>query len=128
MLRNEHRGSNGGVVVVENGPAPLDINDGNLGSLEKAPVPRFMEKGPVPRLDEYVVDFSDTRMFCVRRWIDIVRTTTERLNASGIGLIHAFINSIDILQTDKLSPNTMIGKIWPERFNRSSPVHHRIQS
>jgi hypothetical protein len=41
------------------------------------------EKTLVRRLDEYDVDFSDTRAFCVSRWKDIVKTTSEMLSVSG---------------------------------------------
>jgi hypothetical protein len=41
------------------------------------------EQTIVRRLDEYDVDFSDTRNFCVLRWQDIVKTTTEKLTADG---------------------------------------------
>lgn len=46
----------------------------------------FSEKNDleVRRLDEYDVDFSDTRTFSVLRWADTVKTSTDRLTASGI--------------------------------------------
>jgi hypothetical protein len=55
---------------------------------------RSVENVPVRRLDEYEVDFSDTRNFCILRWVDIVKTTTERLNASGIWLCHVNMNTL----------------------------------
>jgi hypothetical protein len=66
-----------GVVGAPNGLAGGDFNGGELGSLEKV---------PVRRLDEYDVDFNDTREFCVLRWVDIVQATSERLTLSGIWL------------------------------------------
>jgi hypothetical protein len=64
-----------GVVEAHNGLAGGDLDGGELRSLEKV---------PVRRLDEYDVDFNDTREFCVLRWVDIVQATSERLTLSGI--------------------------------------------
>ena len=38
---------------------------------------------PDRKLDEYEIDFSDTRNFCMVRWRDIVKAKTEKLTASG---------------------------------------------
>jgi hypothetical protein len=51
------------------------------------------EQPSIRREDEYDVDFSDTRSFCVLRWQDIVKTTTERLTADGKRLSHRYIGS-----------------------------------
>jgi len=37
----------------------------------------------VPRLDEYDVDFNDTKKFTVRRWEDILKIASDKLSASG---------------------------------------------
>jgi len=41
------------------------------------------EKALVRRLDEYDVDFGDTRDFTLVRWADIVKGATENLTPSG---------------------------------------------
>jgi len=51
------------------------------------------EQAPVRRLDEYDVDFSDTSKFCVLRWQDIVKITTDRLTADGKRLSHRDMRS-----------------------------------
>jgi hypothetical protein len=51
------------------------------------------EQPLVRRLDEYDVDFSDTSKFCVLRWQDIVKITTDRLTADGKRLFHRDMRS-----------------------------------
>jgi len=51
---------------------------------------------PHARLDEYEIDFSDTRRFCASRWEDILQATTERLTASGNCFPTRTRTSIDI--------------------------------
>jgi hypothetical protein len=62
-----------GVVDNGNGFARTDFDHGSVGSLEKG----------VRRLDEYDVDFGDTRDFTLVRWADIVKGATENLTPSG---------------------------------------------
>jgi hypothetical protein len=62
-----------GAVDNGNGFAIPDFDHGSVGSLEKG----------VRRLDEYDVDFGDTRDFALVRWADIVKGATENLTPSG---------------------------------------------
>lgn len=38
---------------------------------------------PNDKQDEVEIDFSDTRSFCMDRWVVIVKATIEKLTASG---------------------------------------------
>jgi hypothetical protein len=67
-----------------NGQASKDSLARDLENVNLEP----SEQPPVRRLDEYDVDFSDTSKFCVLRWQDIVKTTTDRLNADGKRISH----------------------------------------
>lgn len=72
-------------IVVGNGHATTDFDNGSIGS-DKAHFDNGSidpEKTLVRRLDEYDVNFDDTRAFSVSRWKDIVKTTSERLSVSG---------------------------------------------
>ncbi|CZR55427.1 uncharacterized protein PAC_05315 [Phialocephala subalpina] len=58
----------------------------------------FSEKNDleVRRLDEYDVDFSDTRTFSVLRWADTVKTSTDRLTASDLQIASKYTEWQDL--------------------------------
>lgn len=73
----------------ENGINSVDVRLelGGDGEDERVPLEILGPLAPpgkrsVPRIDEYDVDFSDTKIFTVQRWEDILKIASERLSAS----------------------------------------------
>lgn len=74
MKFDDNEAMEGVVVGNSNEFAPGDFDDGSIGSSGKM---------IVRRLDQYDVNFEDTRPFAVARWEDIVETAKEMLSISG---------------------------------------------
>jgi hypothetical protein len=75
--------------MAEAGLAGTNLDNGESSSALGLEAARLDEvvfsqpKEPIRKLDEYEIDFNNTREFCSRRWLDIVGITKERLSVSG---------------------------------------------
>jgi hypothetical protein len=70
-----------------NGEVVVALNGGDVGSSRHDEL-IFSEKESMRRLDEYEIDFNNARDFFSKRWLDILATARERLNASGNDALH----------------------------------------